>query len=193
MVCSMAAAQGQTDQREKPANKHFVSTSLFMLANFLPDPPHFFQLNYGRRLTEKDALMVEAITWQYPAPLGIPYGESYGNAEENFPGIVRDFGIGLAYQRFWWKKLYTTFHATPFLQQYLTPEREKIQTGFQLFLTARVGYRITFLENRCFLEPSVAFTHWPINTNLPAAFAEREDRWPNYFLFEPGLHVGYQF
>jgi len=68
-------------------------------------------MNYGYRITPKDAIIVEAITWQYFAPLGIPFGASYGNADENFPGIVRDYGIGMAYQRFFWKGMFSAVHA----------------------------------------------------------------------------------
>ena len=47
--------------------------------------------------------------------------------------------------------------------------------------------------DRLFLEPSVAFNFWPVSTNVPAAFEEQDDRWPSYFLFEPGLNVGFTF
>jgi hypothetical protein len=72
-------------------------------------------------------------------------------------------------------------------------EGEKIQNGFQLFLTGRVGYHIRLFKDRFFLEPSIAVTYWPINTNVPESFAEVEKKWPNYFLFEPGLHFGVKF
>jgi hypothetical protein len=175
--------------------KHFVSTSMFMALNLFEDSPNFFQINYGHQLSERDAIIIEAITWEYRAPLGIPYSSSsYGNKEANFPGIVKDFGIGVAYQRFWWKKLYTTIHAVPMVQQYLTPNRTKIQTGFMLFTTARVGYRINLLKGKnLFIEPSVAVTHWPINSNMPDSFQKLENQWSNYFLFEPGLHIGFLF
>ena len=195
VLLSVNLSYAQADITSEAPKKHFMSSSLFMLVNLFPgeDPPQFFQLNYGYRFTPKDALIIEAITWQYFHPLGIPYGPEFSNPEYFFPGIVKDYGIGVAYQRFHWKKLYTTIHATPFLQQYLTEEKEVIQTGFQLFLTARAGYQFTFWDNRIFLEPSVAFTSWPINTNMPDEFAREENKWPGYFLFEPGLHIGFNF
>lgn len=196
LLFALNATFGQQKSSEKPFRRHFVGTSLFTLVNLIPNqeaPPRFFQLNYGYRITPKDVLIAEAITWQYFAPLGIPYGPSYGSSEENFPGLVRDYGIGLAYQRFLWKGLYATLHTTPFVQQYLNPEKEVIQTGFQLFCTGRLGYHLTFFNNHLFVEPSIAFTSWPVNTNMPDSFQEREDKWPNYFLFEPGLNLGYKF
>ncbi len=187
-----APANAQAVEPETEPKKHFVSTSLFMLANLLPldDPPHFYQLNYGYRVTPKDALIVEAITWRYQAPLGIPYGTHQGDPDEAFPGHVRDVGVGLAYQRFIWKGVYSALHATPFVQTYFDARGEKIQTGFQLFMTLRFGYSFRLFDDRIFLEPSVAFTYWPVNTNLPASFQKQEDKWPNYFLFEPGLNLG---
>jgi hypothetical protein len=64
---------------------------------------------------------------------------------------------------------------------------------FKLFLTARLGYQVGLLRGRLFLEPSVAFTYWPVDTHVPPAFAERDAWWPNHFLFEPGLHFGVRF
>lgn len=192
---TQAVGAQTADSFTKPEYKHFVSTSLFTLANLIPSeaPPRFFQLNYGYKITPKDVILIEAITWQYHAPLGIPYGPSHENPAENFPGVVRDFGVGIAYQRFFWKGLFATVHATPFVQQYLTSEEDLIQTGFQLFMAGRVGYRFNLLKDRLFIEPSIACTYWPINTNMPTSFQVVEDKWPNYFLLEPGLNVGVQF
>jgi hypothetical protein len=183
-------AFSQTNNQDSSYKHHFIGSSLFMLFNFLPDPGHFYQLYYGYRITQKDAIIIEAITWRYHAPLGIPMGQT---TDDDFPGDIRDIGIGVAYQRILYKGIYSTVHATPFVQQYFTPEKEKIQTGFQLFCTLRFGYHFKLFKNRMFIEPSIAFTSWPINTNLPESFQEQEDKWPSYFLFEPGLHFGFKF
>lgn len=196
LLFSITVLFAQKNQRDSISRECFVSTSAFMLYNFVntPEPPSFFQINLGHRITAKDIIILEAITWKYYAPLGIPWGASlYGDLSENFPGYVRDYGIGLAYQRFYWKGLYSTVHATPFVQQYFSPDNIKIQTGFQLFMTFRLGYHFNLFKDRFFIEPSVAFTYWPINTNMPETFAVKEDKWPNYFLFEPGFHVGFNF
>ena len=47
--------------------------------------------------------------------------------------------------------------------------------------------------NRLFLEPSVAFNFFPVSTNVPAAFEVQDERWPSYFLVEPGLNIGFSF
>ena len=187
-----SAILAQTIKPESSTKKHFIGGSLFVLANLLPNPPSFYQLNYGYRLSSKETIIVEAITWEYEAPLGIPYGASFDSPDENFPGYVKDTGIGMTYHRFLYKKLFSSINVMPFYQEYFTSKNEKIQTGFQLFLTLRFGYRILF-NNRAFLEPSIAFTHWPVNTNLPESFQKQENKWPNYFLFEPGLNFGILF
>ena len=74
-----------------------------------------------------------------------------------------------------------------------TSTSERIQSGFRLFLTGRAGYHLELFRGRVFFEPSIAATYWPIDTNMPAAFEEKERSWPNYFLLEPGLHFGVKF
>ena len=180
---------GQTEEPDSTYRRHFIGSSLFVLLNLAPDPGDFYQLDYGYWLTTKDAIIIEAITWKYHAPLGIPYGSSV----ESYPGYVRAYGIGVDYKRFLWKRFYSTVHATPLLQYFFNSENEKIQNGFQLFLQLRIGYHLELFKNRFYLEPSVAFNYWPINTNFPTSFAKIESKWPNYFLFEPGLHFGMKF
>ncbi len=181
--------------RPRDRSTHFLSTSVFMLGNLLPeDPPMFAQLNYGWRPTKRDTILVEAITWRYPAPLGIPlWSGEYGSEDNRFPGYVQAFGVGLAYQRYLWRGLFATLHATPFLQHYRDEQGDRIQSGFQLFVVARLGYNIPFWKDRLFIEPSIAATSWFINTNLPDSFEEKESRWPSFFVAEPGLNIGYNF
>ncbi len=184
------------DTQAAPEKPHSIGSSLFVLYNLVPDdrPPFFYQLNYKYRITAMDALSVEAITWTYHAPVGISYfSGSMGSSDADFPGSVRAHGLGVAYQRFLWRDFYSSIHALPLRQTFRDENDNKIQTGFQLFLTLRFGYHVELFDKRVFLEPSVAFTTWPINTNLPDSFALEEDKWQSYFLFEPGMHVGVNF
>lgn len=175
--------------------KCFVGSTLFMLYNLLPDdqPPHYVQLNVGYRFTPKDVIVFEAISWRYYGPLGRQYGPDYENPESDFPGKVQNFGAGLSYKRFLWKRAYAQIHATAFHQNYLDQEDNKIQSGFQLFNSVRAGYQFRLFKNRFFIEPSLAVTFWPINTNLPESFQIQEDRFDKYFLAEPGLQFGFNF
>lgn len=165
-----------------------IGSSLFMFGNFVPgDPPNYGQLNFGYYFTPKDVLIVEGITWTYYEPLG-----TYGSSVEFYPGKVQAYGIGVGYQRFLWKGFYSSFLATPFIQHFYNLKDEKIDTGFQLYLQSRIGYRFEFLNKRWFAEPSVAFNFWPINTNFPTSFELIEEGAPKYKT-EPGLHFGVRF
>lgn len=187
------SSDAQSQSKDIPEKKHYIGSSLFMLFNLSDDPPKFYQLNYGYRLTRKDELSIEAITWTYKGPLGRQYGPDFDNPDSEFPGMVQAFGAGLAYKRFLWKGLFAQAHATAFHQNYLDENNDKIQSGFQLFCVARTGWHFNLFKNRAFIEPSVAFTSWPINTNLPDSFQEEEDKWGKIFFFEPGLHFGINF
>lgn len=198
MVFAMAFTQAnsQTRGQDPTYKKFFVGSTLFMVGNFIPDdpnPPDFVQLNFGYRITPEDVISIEAKTWKYAWPLGIPYGTSFQSPDEKYPGYIREFGIALAYQRFLWKGAYTAVHAMNALQRYADDDDIKIQNGYQLFMTYRLGYHVELFKSRLFIEPSVAITHWPVNTNVTESFAELESKWPNYFLFEPGLHFGIKF
>ncbi len=185
---SQSRAQDSTD---RPC---FVGSTFFLLGNLSStNKPDFVQLNLGYRITPSHVVSVELKTWKYAWPLGIPYGKSFEAPEERYPGYVRSWGMAFVYQHFWWKGLYTSIHAMNALQKYVDENNQKIQNGYQLFMTYRIGYQIKLLKNRFFMEPSVAMTHWPVNTHVPAAFKALESKWPNYFLFEPGLHFGINF
>lgn len=176
-----------------PSDKCFVGSSAFVLGNLAPDPPSFYQLNIGYRITSKDVISLEAITWTYKAPLGIPYGPSWGDAGENYPGSIREYSIGMTYQRFLWKGLYASLQVIPFKRIYRDMDDKTIQKGFQLFSTLRIGFQIPLFKNRFFLEPSIAATFWPVSTNVPPSFAAKDAKWNRFFLFEPGLHFGLNF
>ena len=97
------AQYAETENNDK---KYFVGSTLFLLGNFSKvNPPGFAQLNLGYRISRKDVISIELITWKHAWPLGINpfYNKSYGKPEEKFPGYIREYGIGLAYQRFIWK------------------------------------------------------------------------------------------
>lgn len=183
----------QAQSTNETESRYFVGSTLFMLYNLAPNPPQYYQLNFGYRVTPKDVITVEAITWKYDGPLGRSYGPDFENPESNFPGKVKAFGAGMTYKRFLWKRAYTQLHSTAFRQNYLDEKGKKIQSGFQLFNTIRLGYQLRFFKNRFFIEPSLAMTFWPINTNLPESFQAQEDKFPKYFLGEPGLHFGINF
>jgi len=189
-------SHGQNDENKWDfERKHFIGSQAFMLFTPLFDPsPEYYQLSYGHRFTSKDEITIEGITWTYQGPLGRPYGPDYEQAASSFPGDIKAIGGGLAYKRLLWRGAFAQLHSTAFRQIYRDENKQKIQKGFQLFNTLRFGYHFKLGKSkRWFICPSVAFTYWPINTNLPDSFQVEEDKWPNYFLFEPGLQFGYTF
>lgn len=183
------AQTGSSSVRSEKQNvkyRHSVGSSLLLLGN-IGDSVRYMQLNYGYRLTPKDNIIVEAITWTYYEPLG-----TYMDSKEFYPGKVRAYGIGLGYQRFLWKNLYTTVEPTFFLQQFYDTDDQKIQKGFQLYLQFIAGYRFEFFRKRMFAEPAIALKYWPVNTNFPDSFSAIEKGAPKY-KFEPGLNFGFRF
>jgi hypothetical protein len=132
-------------------------------------------------------------TYKKAFPLGIPWGDSFDAPGENYPGHIRQNVFGLAYNRFWWKGLYTGVHAMNAFQTYHDENNKKIANGYTLFMTYRLGYQVKLFKNRFFIEPSIGLTHWPIKTNTPESFELKESKWPKYFGFEPGLHFGFNF
>ena len=194
LALTTSSVSGQAREQDSTYGKVFVGSSLFLLGNLAStNSPDFVQLNLGYRITPKDVMSIEATTWKYAWPLGIPYGRSFEAEEERYPGYVREFGVALAYQRFLWKGAYAAVHAMNASTRYVDESNRRIRNGYKLFMTYRLGYHFRLFNNRLFIEPSVAMTHWPINTNVPESFAALEDKWPNHFLFEPGLHFGYNF
>jgi hypothetical protein len=181
-------ADSKTIQPERPELKwrHSAGSSLFLLGN-VGDSVNYLQFNYGYRFTPKDNLLAEIITWTYYEPLG-----TYMHSKEYYPGKVKAYGIGLGYQRFLWKNLFTTVEPTFFLQQFYDTDNKKIQKGFQLYLQFYLGYRFEFFKKRIFIEPAYALKYWPVNTNFPASFAAFEKGAPKY-KFEPGLNFGFRF
>jgi hypothetical protein len=191
LLCMLLLNTGSALAAERDmTRRHSVGTSAFMLADLLPESPQYILLDYGYRLTKDDVVMVEAITWKYPAPLGIPLDSS----GSDYPGYIKSYGAGLAYQRFLWEGLYAKVHAAYLRTHYSIQGTDRVQEGNQLFVQFRVGYHFEFpvLGERLYLEPSVAATGWPINTNVPASFAAQDKKYPSYGL-EPGLNFGMVF
>ncbi|MDY7396128.1 hypothetical protein UMM65_12830 [Aureibaculum sp. 2210JD6-5] len=179
---------------ETAYKKCFVGSTLFMLMNLdSNERPDFIQLNLGYRLTGKDVISLELKTWKYHKPLGLPYGKSFNAPEEKFPGYIREYGFALTYQRFWWKGLYTGIHVMNAWQSFINNSGDKIDNGFQVFNTYRLGYHIKLFKGTFFIEPSIAITHRPYHTKMPESFKKLDDKHSKFFFGEPGLHFGFNF
>lgn len=194
ILLSNVLAFSQAQNQDAISKKHFIATSLWSIANLFPEPADFYELNYGFRLTPSDALILNTTTWKYWEPLGISTSSNKKYKHfDDYPGYIRAYGIGLVYQRLIWNKCFSTLHTNVFNQTFYNTDHSKIQSGIQLYLQMRFGYRLDLLKNRIFLEPSLSFNYWPINTNFPDSFKQKETHWNNYFLFEPHLNIGINF
>jgi hypothetical protein len=186
--------RAQYNPQDSSYKKYFVGSTFFLLGNFASsNKPDFAQLNLGYRITEKDVVSLELKTWKYAWPLGIPYGDSFEAPEEKFPGYIRERGFALAYQHFWWKGLYTGVHVMNAFQTFVDDDGTKIDDGFQLFNTYRLGYHVKLFRKRFFIEPSMAITHRLYHTEMPDSFKQLDDKWSRFFFGEPGLHFGFNF
>ncbi len=185
----------QSVKQDSISTRYFIGSSLFMLANLVPDDnaPDFAQLNLGYRFTRKDVISLEVKTWKYAWSLGIPYGKSFESPDEKFPGYIREKGFAMAYQRFLGNRFYIGIHVMNAWQTFVNDEGQKIDTGFQVFNTYRLGCHIKLFNDKFFLQPSIAITHRPIQTKMPESFQQLDDKWSKFFIGEPGLHFGYNF
>jgi hypothetical protein len=193
MISSLRAQYAATDSTHK---RWFIGSSVFLVGNLSPvNPPDFFQINLGYRLTGKDVLTLEPKTWKYAWPNGIHpfFNKAYGNEEEKFPGYVREFGLSLSYQRFFVRGLYAELNVMPSLQHFFDDKGLQIDKGFQLFNTYRLGYHIKLFKDRFFIQPSIAITHRAFHTSLPADFKKLDDKWSKFIFGEPGFHFGFNF
>lgn len=195
LLASCLQVNAQYAKTDSTYKRCFVGSTLFLLGNFdQVNPPNFAQLNLGYRITGKDVISIELITWKYAWPLGInPFlSQAYGKPEEKYPGYIREYGIGLAYQRFFWKGLYAAVHVMPMWQTFANDKGNKVDDGFHIFNTFRLGYHIKLFKDRMFLEPSFGIAGRPYHTEMPDGFKQKDDNWPKYTP-EPGLHFGYNF
>lgn len=184
----------QYSLQESTSKRYFIGSTFFVLGNFAQtNKPDYAQLNFGYRLTEKDVVSLELKTWKYAWSLGIPYGDSFETPEEKFPGYIREYGFAVTYQRFFWKGLYAGVHVMNAWQRFVDEDNQKIDNGFQIFNTYRLGYHFKLFNNRFFIEPSIAITHRPYHTKMPDSFKQLDDKNSKLFFGEPGLHFGFNF
>ncbi len=194
ILTSALQLQAQYHTSDINYKKYFIGGTVFMLMNLdSNERPDFYQVNLGYRITDKDVISLELKTWRYYQPLGLPYGKNFNSPEENFPGSIREVGFALAYQRFWWKGLYTGVHVMSAWQSFLDEDAVKFDDGYQIFNTYRLGYHFKIAKGKFFIEPSLAITHRPYHTEMPESFKRQDDKHSKFFFGEPGLHFGLNF
>ncbi|HEY5122898.1 MAG TPA: hypothetical protein VIK14_04105 [Ignavibacteria bacterium] len=179
-----------------PNHKFSVSTTWLTFANFGAEKTntHHYEFHFKYKVTPKDIIGIKVAAWKLFAPLGMPMQEQLKFEESNFyPGRLREIGIGVTYQRMIWKGLFATLEILPQLKTYLDENNRKIGNGFKLYTTCHLGYHIAMFKNRIYIEPQIHCNYWPINTKAPQSFQVQENKWNNYFLFEPNIYIGVNF
>ena len=156
------------------------------------------ELHVKRNLDNKNILGVKFATWRLFQPMGILWSDGLldklETESEFYPGHVRESGIGITYQRMLWKGLFATVEVLPQFQTYLDLDGNKIKNGFKVNNSFHLGYHIAFgKKKRIFIEPQVHCNQWMFDNNSPDGFKQLDDKWRNYFLFEPNIYVGVNF
>lgn len=200
MCVSQAFCQNQTtgiiSRDAVPNYKFSVSTTWLTFANFGEEETNtqHYEFHFKYQLTPKDKIGLKIATWKLFEPMGIPLWNPLLMKESEFyPGRLSETGLGVTYQRMIWKGLFATLEILPQLKTYLDKSDEKIGNGFKLYTSYHLGYHIPLFKNRIFIEPQIHCQYWPIDTNMPQDFMAKENKWNNYFLFEPNLYIGVNF
>jgi hypothetical protein len=184
-----------TNMYRIPAYKFSVSTPWLTFLNFGPEETntHHYEFHFEYKLTSKDKIGIKVSTWQLFTPMGIPWGPYKMDENEFYPGKLKEDGIGITYQRILWKGLFAAIEILPLKKTYLDENKEEIDNGFKLYTSYHVGYHLPLLKNRLYIEPQIHCNYWPIDSEGPQGFEEKESKWNNYFLFEPNLYIGVNF
>ncbi|MCT4664525.1 MAG: hypothetical protein N4A45_04735 [Flavobacteriales bacterium] len=153
------------------------------------------ELHYKREISKKATLGVKFATWQLFQPMGITWWDGLldkiETKSEFYPGHLRERGLGITYQRTIWKDLFVTVEVLPLFKTYLDMDRKKIGNGFKLYNSFHLGYHFSFGKNKqFFIEPQVHSQFWVFDTKTPESFKVLDDKWRNYFLFEPNIYIG---
>ena len=202
LLLSQAYSQNHTKTEsgslnpQVPDHKFALGTAYHTFLNFGEEKTntHHYEFHLGYQLTPQDKVGIKVATWKMYAPMGMPMKEQLKFDENNnYPGRLRETGIGVTYQRIMWKGLFCTIEILPQLKTYLNEDDKNNSFGFKLYTSYHLGYHISLFKDRMFVEPQIQCQYWPIDTNIPQGFMEKDKGWNNYFLFEPNLYIGIRF
>lgn len=188
------SSTGNNNDSLLSAYKFTFLTPWHTLANWIGPDIDMYEFHFGYRITPRDKIGIKTATWKLFQPLGIPiWNPKVMDGSEHYPGRLREYGAGIIYQRMLWERLFASVEIMPLKQIYLDPNDKKIGEGFRLYTSYHVGYYVPLFKGRAFIEPQIHCNYWPIDTEYPDGFKEREKDWNNYFLFEPNLYIGINF
>ena len=156
------------------------------------------EFHIKRNLDNKNIIGLKFASWRLFQPMGIQWWDGLldklDTESEFYPGYVRERGIGISYQRMLWKGLFATIEVLPQFQTYQDLNGNKVGSGFKLYNSYHLGYHISIgKKKRFFIEPQIHCQHWMFDNNAPDGFKVLDDKWRNYFLFEPNIYIGVKF
>lgn len=203
-LSAFAQTNSTVDKETEMDYKWRVSTPYFIITDPLGGgwkdrtSTQMIELHAKRNLDNKNIVGVKFATWRLFQPMGITWWDGLldklETESEFYPGYLRETGIGITYQRMLWKGLFVTAEVLPQLQTYLDLDGNKIKNGFKVYNSLHLGYHISVgKKKRFFIEPQVHCNQWMFDNNSPDGFKQLDDKWRNYFLFEPNIYVGVNF
>jgi len=203
-LSALAQSNQQPSKETEVAHKYRVSLPVIILPQLVEDSwndrthTQHIELHVKRNLDDKNIIGLKFATWRLFQPMGILWWDGLldkvDSGSEFYPGHVRETGLGVTYQRMLWKGLFATVEVLPQFKTYLDERGSKIQNGFKLYNSFHLGYHFAFgKKKRFFVEPQVHSQFWVFDTNTPDEFKQLDDKWKNYFLFEPNLYFGIKF
>jgi len=207
LFCSTYSAVAQynsVDLETDATHKYRFSFPYFIPEEAISGPwddrqsTQMIEFHIKRKLDNKNIIGLKFASWRLFQPMGIQWWDGLLNKLETesefYSGHVRERGIGITYQRMLWKGLFATVEVLPQFQTYMDLNGDKIGNGFKLYNSYHLGYHISIgKKKRFFLEPQIHCNQWMFDNKAPEGFKELDDKWTNYFLFEPNIYLGVNF
>ncbi|MCF8262390.1 MAG: hypothetical protein K9J12_16565 [Melioribacteraceae bacterium] len=201
---TFAQTNSPESKETEVAHKWRVSLPYFVPEGLIVDSwddrtsTQHLELHIKRNLDNKNIIGVKFASWRLFQPMGITWWDGLldklETESEFYPGHVWEIGIGITYQRMLWKGLFATVEVLPQFQTYLDLAGKEIGNDFKLYTSFHLGYHIAFgEEKRFFIEPQINCMYWMFDNNAPDGFKQLDDKWRNYFLFEPQIYIGVTF
>ncbi len=206
-ICTLSASAQMSPKKETKTafdHKYRVSMPLIIVPQLFTKSwddrtnTQHIELHFKYELDAKNIVGVKFASWRLFQPMGILWWDGLldkvESGTEYYPGHLRETGLGISYQRMLWKGLFATVEVLPQYKTYLDLDNNKIENGFKLYTSYHLGYHLAFgKKKQFFVEPQVHCQNWMIDTNTPSEFKALDNKWGNYFLFEPNLYIGVKF
>ena len=170
--------------------KNYVGTSVLSVLSLIPgDNSYYAGIDYGRKLNQKNDLVVGLNIYKYISPMSVPLNDT-----TSYPGHVVSSGIVFAFQHYMWKNVFIDQLCNPLILVYKNENDNHKTTGFMLLLAARIGLHFNFnaFNVPLYIEAGGEINYWPVNRNVPDNFKQTDNKYNNY-VFAPAIQIGIMF